>query len=272
MLDDLDGVQYQGCFLQFFLFPGRAILWFKYMFPKYGRLWRSKRQANSPTMTFFVSLIFWLAFAFFAFVSLMPKPNISNAQNNKLDNNFSTKSDYAELNINPNTDHIAPEPIKKYNHSEAIWLKQNLDVTTYNNGDVIEHAQTEEEWKAANENKIGAWCYYDNDPDKGILYNKYAVNDNRGLAPSGWHIPTDIEWNNLINLNFYSFLTNCKGGMRKSSGGFKKLNKVAYFWVNIMDGENKNIALDLDDHDITFEGNRISNTGEGYSVRCVQNY
>ena len=78
------------------------------------------------------------------------------------------------------------------------WTTKNLDVATFRNGDAIPQAKTNEEWSAAGENKQPAWCYYDNDvkngPKYGKLYNWYAVNDARGLAPAGWHIPTDEEW------------------------------------------------------------------------------
>jgi uncharacterized protein (TIGR02145 family) len=44
-------------------------------------------------------------------------------------------------------------------------------------------------------------CYYDNDVDKymdkfGALYNFYAVQTGK-LAPQGWHIPTDADWQKL---------------------------------------------------------------------------
>ena len=78
------------------------------------------------------------------------------------------------------------------------WMTKNLDVATFRNGDVIPQAKTDEEWQAAGENKSPAWCYYDNDPKNGTkygkLYNWYAVNDARGLALTGYHIPTDKEW------------------------------------------------------------------------------
>jgi uncharacterized protein (TIGR02145 family) len=49
----------------------------------------------------------------------------------------------------------------------------------------------------------GAWCYYENDtangPIYGKLYNWYAINDSRGLAPTGWHIATDAEWTSLTD-------------------------------------------------------------------------
>ena len=78
------------------------------------------------------------------------------------------------------------------------WTTKNLDVATFRNGDAIPQAKTDEEWEAAGVNKQPAWCYYENDVANGTkygkLYNWYAVKDARGLAPTGWHIPTDEEW------------------------------------------------------------------------------
>jgi uncharacterized protein (TIGR02145 family) len=83
-----------------------------------------------------------------------------------------------------------------------VWTTKNLNVTTFRNGDPIPQAKTDAEWKAAGENKKPAWCYYDNNAANGakygILYNWYAVNDPRGLAPVGFHIPTDSEWDALV--------------------------------------------------------------------------
>ncbi len=83
------------------------------------------------------------------------------------------------------------------------WTSENLNVSTFRNGDPIPEAKTDEEWKKAGENKQPAWCYYNNDPKNGErhgkLYNWYAVNDPRGLAPNGWHIPREDEWQILEN-------------------------------------------------------------------------
>jgi uncharacterized protein (TIGR02145 family) len=77
-------------------------------------------------------------------------------------------------------------------------MARNLDVTTYRNGDIIPEVKDSAAWAKL---KTGAWCYYKNDPANGKvygkLYNWYAVNDPRGLAPEGWHVPTDEEWNTL---------------------------------------------------------------------------
>ena len=84
-----------------------------------------------------------------------------------------------------------------------VWMTKNLDVSTFRNGDSIREAKTNEEWWSATLSKSPAWCYYNNDPKNGEnygkLYNWYAVNDPRGLAPQGWHIPSDSEWDTLFN-------------------------------------------------------------------------
>jgi uncharacterized protein (TIGR02145 family) len=82
------------------------------------------------------------------------------------------------------------------------WMKKNLSETKFSNGYQIPEAKTPEEWKKAALEKKPVWSYYNNDPTTdaqyGKLYNWYAVSDPRGLAPKGWHIPTDEEWNGLI--------------------------------------------------------------------------
>jgi len=84
-----------------------------------------------------------------------------------------------------------------------VWMTKNLNVSTFRNGDPIPQAKTNEEWEKAGENKEPAWCYYENDPANGAkygkLYNWYAVSDSRGLAPVGYHIPSDAEWTLLTD-------------------------------------------------------------------------
>jgi uncharacterized protein (TIGR02145 family) len=80
------------------------------------------------------------------------------------------------------------------------WTKSNLNVSKYNNGDPIPQVTDPYEWRSLT---TGAWCYYNNDSSNGAvygkLYNWYAVNDSRGLAPVGYHIPSVTEWSNMIN-------------------------------------------------------------------------
>ncbi len=121
------------------------------------------------------------------------------------------------------------------------WLGKNLNVDHFANGDPIPEAKTEEEWKRAGENKQPAWCYYNNDPANGPkygrFYNWYAVNDPRGLAPKGWHVPSDSEWDIIIKHlagnsaevnkpvtagNFTIYTTDAVGTLLKSTSGWNE--------------------------------------------------
>ncbi|MGB3079964.1 MAG: FISUMP domain-containing protein, partial [Saprospiraceae bacterium] len=76
------------------------------------------------------------------------------------------------------------------------WMTKNLNVARYRNGEPIPKVTNSTTWASLT---TGAYCYYANDSATyaavyGKLYNWYAVNDPRGLAPEGWHIPSDFEW------------------------------------------------------------------------------
>lgn len=83
------------------------------------------------------------------------------------------------------------------------WMVENLNVKHYRNGDPISEVQANKKWIKTDKKAQPAWCYFDNNPENGEkygkLYNYYAVNDPRGLAPTGWHIPTEDEWKILID-------------------------------------------------------------------------
>ena len=86
------------------------------------------------------------------------------------------------------------------NIGNQYWRCKNLDVAHYRNGDIIPQITNSAQWANLT---TGAWCWYNNDSATygsiyGRLYNWYAVNDSRGLAPQGWHIPSDGEWNILV--------------------------------------------------------------------------
>ncbi|MBN2461220.1 MAG: hypothetical protein JXB60_06395 [Candidatus Cloacimonetes bacterium] len=86
-----------------------------------------------------------------------------------------------------------------------IWMAENLKVTHYNNGDPIPHLTDDDDWISTTS---GAYCVYNNEPSNadiyGNLYNWYAVEDPRGLAPEGWHVPEDEE---IMELEMYLGMT-----------------------------------------------------------------
>ena len=105
-----------------------------------------------------------------------------------------------------------------------VWATVNLDVTTYSDGTAIPQVTDPTTWAALT---TGAWCYYNNVSANGTtygkLYNWYAVagihdadpnTPNKVLAPTGWHVPTDLEWTTLTN-----FLggTSVAGGKMKAT-------------------------------------------------------
>lgn len=100
-----------------------------------------------------------------------------------------------------------------------IWMKKNLKVSKYRNGDPIPTGLNNSDWENANS---GAYSIYGNvaanDETYGKLYNTFTVVDPRGLCPTGWHVPSDEEWTTLEN-----FL----GGREVSSG---KMKAVSNLW------------------------------------------
>ena len=185
----------------------------------------------------------------------------------------------------------------KYGMQE--WAASNLNVSTFRNGDAIPEAKTKEEWiKAANDEKP-AWCYFKNEPENGQkygrLYNWYAINDPRGLAPTGWRIPVNADWMTLVkNLQGVDYagpklksITGWKSknginkigfsalpaGMRDENGDFNFLGTVSQWWSNSEPVEVKksNLIYSLMLNDFSIEVSYVKMTKEsGLSVRCIK--
>lgn len=83
---------------------------------------------------------------------------------------------------------------------EQTWMAENLKTTKYRNEESIPNVTDNAAWGALT---TGAWCHYfnnaENDVKYGKLYNWYAINDSRKIAPEGWHVPTEVDWSTLEN-------------------------------------------------------------------------
>ena len=169
-----------------------------------------------------------------------------------------------------------------------VWTSKNLDVAKYRNGDSIPEVKDKSAWKKL---KTGAWCYYENKAENGTkygkLYNWFAVNDPRGLAPNGYHIPTDNEWRILTNYlggdsiagtkmkSGWSNGTNTSGfaglpgGCRNDGGDFYDIGANGSWWSS---SENDSI-LAWYSFLTNFDGSVTSCTSDkqsGFSVRCLR--
>ena len=193
---------------------------------------------------------------------------------------------------------------------KQVWMTKNLNVDKFRNGDPIPEAKTVEEWVEAGRNKQPAWCFSNNDPSNGEkygkLYNFYAVNDPRGLAPKGYHIPTLDEWKTLMNFlksNKQIKLTNLEetqtsdgkkhcGFDVKLSGiidgvrhlpfyyGINECGKSSFWWSStlfFLDEMKSKTGKGLRAEGIKMFGsndqmiNMIEETWKGMSVRCIKN-
>lgn len=75
------------------------------------------------------------------------------------------------------------------------WMTEDINVTTYNNGDLINEAKTEKKWKENGNKKLGCYRKLSNGT---YVYNGFAVNDVRGIMPLGFILPTYVQYNQLI--------------------------------------------------------------------------
>jgi uncharacterized protein (TIGR02145 family) len=173
------------------------------------------------------------------------------------------------------------------------WMQQNLAVTKYRNGDPIPTGLSDATWYSTTS---GAYAIYNNDVANntlyGKLYNWYAVNDSRGVCPTGWHVPSDAEcttlatnlggsyvaggkmkatsgWNspNTGATNESGF-TGLPGGYRNSNGPYTNVGYRGGWWSST---EYSNVAwyrrLEYGVSDVYRSNN---NRHYGLSVRCVR--
>ncbi len=188
------------------------------------------------------------------------------------------------------------------------WLLENLKVTHFRNGDSLPNVTDNASWAALTSE---AYCMYNNlttyGDDYGYLYNWYAVIDTRGLAPEGWHIPSDDEWKELemalgmsqADADTFGWRGTDQGGQLKetgtmhwanpnttatnssgftaygagrrsgSTGYFTSINNYAFFWTTTFD-----FFVDVWVRVLANDSSQINRTTylamTGCTVRCVR--
>lgn len=181
-------------------------------------------------------------------------------------------------------------------YGDQEWMARNLKVSRYSNNDLIAYLPSNTQWSSS---ASGAYCWYNNDDQYkatyGMLYNFYAVTDSRNICPSGWHIPTDSDWDELqiffggadiaggalkeagtahwntpnTDATNISGFTGLPGGIRLDSGIFNNIGAYGIWWSS--DELNANAGWY---RSLLFNSGSINRSSNhkryGFSVRCVK--
>lgn len=180
-----------------------------------------------------------------------------------------------------------------------VWMKENLNVTKYRNGDAIGTTTPATLDTSGETSSKYQWAYNgdnNNVATYGRLYTWNAAIDNRGLCPTGWHIPSKVEWDTLTGYlggfdvagghlkevgtthwqspntgaDNSSGFTALPGGYRGFYGEFASMGGVAYIWTSTENGAeyaNGYNITSADDDGYTYPS---FGKQHGLSVRCVR--
>jgi len=194
------------------------------------------------------------------------------------------------------------------NIGTQVWMVENLNTKRYSNGDTIINSNIQKNWSSL---QTGGFCNYNNDSTNyskyGKIYNWYAVNDSRKIAPKGWHVATDADWTKLtdylktklgsdsllaksladsttwessiiknavgnkISINNASGLTALPGGYCDGNGAFYFVGNVSRWWSSTQhetyDVDAWSVSLSSDDSKIS---RNFYFKNVGFYVRCVK--
>lgn len=85
---------------------------------------------------------------------------------------------------------------------EGVWMAENLKTTRFNDGKAIPQNKNKVAWEAWSSVKSPMYGWHSSDPKYretyGAMYNWHAVGTGK-LCPKGWHVPTEKEWNDLMD-------------------------------------------------------------------------
>jgi uncharacterized protein (TIGR02145 family) len=190
-----------------------------------------------------------------------------------------------------------------------VWMVENLKATHYRNGDPITNVTVDQQWFNLT---IPAYCDYENTPGNsliyGRIYNYFAVEDSRKIAPAGWHVPTDAEWTTLTDYlitngfgyygsgptiaksmaaksgwttsaqagtvgndqasNNSSGFSALPGGGRFTSGGFFDIGSQTYWWSSTLNDPLAGLCRSIYSAGSAC-GRGFYNKVRGLSVRCI---
>ncbi len=183
---------------------------------------------------------------------------------------------------------------------EQEWMAENLKTTRYRDGTEIPNVVEDGAWKNLTS---GAFTFYNNDTYYigiyGRLYNWYAATDIHELCPAGWHVPSEADWQTLINTlgseagkkmkeegtlhwntpnegTNQSGFTALPGGWRTGAGtwltnGQPSVGNYAGFWSSTGSNQSVRTAYDVSlSYYETLVSEGYHNKTIGNSIRCIK--
>lgn len=181
-----------------------------------------------------------------------------------------------------------------------VWMAENLRTTKYNNRDEIgttvpasldisHEYQPKYQWPFSGNERTAL--------EYGRLYTWYAITDDRGVCPSGWHVPSDVDWAILCEFlggfaisgaklketgtahwhNPNEGATNESGftaipsGYRRTSGDFDAIGLRERWWSAAESSTTHAWRLGVDYNSIELSRSDQYSKFGGYSVRCLKN-
>ena len=188
------------------------------------------------------------------------------------------------------------------------WMAENLKTICYNDSTLIPIISNTGEWTTASTNSSPASCWYNNNganqDSYGLLYNWYTINSstngNKNVCPTGWHVPTDGEWdilrdyldssasgnNNVAGGKIKeaglahwdspntgatneSALRGIPGGFRDFLGTFNNIGTTGLWWSSTTDTPSEAKLRYTNLNSETLFGT-VFDKGSGLSVRCIK--
>ncbi|MGN6490354.1 MAG: fibrobacter succinogenes major paralogous domain-containing protein [Agriterribacter sp.] len=170
-----------------------------------------------------------------------------------------------------------------------VWMTEDLRVTHFRNGDTIPEVAEPALWKYIQKPA------YNKNNTQGYLYNWHAMNDPRNIAPAGWHVATEAEWNILIkNLGGTSFAGGAlkdgsawadnqatvnesgfsalpAGKINSDQGLYELLGREAYYWIKplLSTGDATAASFNIKSSDNSIQMQK-SKKADGLSLRCIK--
>lgn len=212
-------------------------------------------------------------------------------------NGLDEKYEDVEINIIGFTDSINNETYKVVKIGNQIWMAENLKATRYSNGDEIADGIGVGDISAESDPKY--WFPYNDDADNvptyGRLYTWYTINDSRNVCPSGWYVPSNAEWLELVDFLGGEFVSGGKlkeqgtlhwfspnegatnesgftalpGGMRGYGGPYGNLGYGGNWWT-----ATENTTMEAYNWGLSFSNESSYYGGSdkkvGFSIRCLK--